>query len=80
MTDVRAMQALAILDELERLPPGSHVALYRVRARGAEGRWSVAVRVGPAPTVRDAAITSAGETATDALGQVTTVLALERNM
>lgn len=61
---IRAQQALAILDQLERLQPGDLVAIVRLP----QGGWGA---------FKNGTASHRGESATDALGQLTTVLALE---
>ena len=63
MTDIRAAQALSILENLERLEPSQQLHV----ARAPNGEWLVWV-LGRAP--------HAGSTLTDALGQLCTVIAL----
>lgn len=62
---IRAQQALAILEQLERLPAGRSLSLVHLP----DGRWAAFISHTPAD--------HRGSSATDALGQLTTVLALE---
>lgn len=67
---VRAAQALAILETLEKLPTGTDLSAYRFSPSYDSLCWEVSLNVGRV---------NRGETLTDALGQLTTVLALEGN-